>query len=95
LLRGHDGGRSVHGVCLCSDIEAYTSLSENLSPAATTETLNRYFARLLPVVEAHGGHVMDIVGDSIMCLWLADDDSAGRCLPQGLRRRPRAASPDE
>ena len=73
LLRGHEGGRSVHGVCLCSDIEAYTSLSETLSPAATTEALNRYFARFLPVIEANGGHVMDIVGDSAMCLWLADD----------------------
>ena len=79
LLRGHDGGRSVHGVCLCSDIEAYTGLSETLSPAATTEALNRYFARFLPVVEAHGGHVMDIVGDSAMCLWLADDGSADAC----------------
>lgn len=79
LLRGHEGGRSVHGVCLCSDIEAYTRLSETLSPAATTEALNRYFARFLPVVEAHGGHVMDIVGDSAMCLWLADDSSADAC----------------
>lgn len=79
LLRDHDGGRSVHGVCLCSDIEAYTSLSENLSPADTRETLNRYFARFLPVVEAHGGHVMDIVGDSIMCLWLADHSATNAC----------------
>jgi adenylate cyclase len=79
LLRDHDGGRSIHGVCLCSDIEAYTSLTENLSPADTRETLNRYFSRLLPVVEAHGGHVMDIVGDSIMCLWLADDSAGDAC----------------
>jgi len=79
LLRDHDGGRSIHGVCLCSDIEAYTSLTENLSPADARETLNRYFSRLLPVVEAHGGHVMDIVGDSIMCLWLAEDSAGDAC----------------
>ena len=79
LLKGHEGGRTVHGVCLCSDIEAYTSLSETLSPAATRDALNRYFDRFIPVIEAHGGHVMDIVGDSVMCLWLADDSASDAC----------------
>ncbi|WP_079434797.1 CHASE2 domain-containing protein [Zoogloea sp. LCSB751] len=79
LLQGHDGGRTAHGVCLCSDIESYTSLSEGLSPEATRDTLNRYFAIFIPLVEAHGGHVMDIVGDSAMCLWLADDSAADAC----------------
>lgn len=86
LLKGHEGGRTVHGVCLCSDIEAYTSLSETLSPAATRDALNRYFARFIPVIEAHGGHVMDIVGDSVMCLWLADDSASDAC------RQARAAA---
>lgn len=79
LLQGHDGGRSVHGVCLCSDIESYTSLSEGLSPEATRDALNSYFEIFIPVIEAHGGHVMDIVGDSAMCLWLADDSAADAC----------------
>lgn len=86
LLQGHDGGRTVHGVCLCSDIESYTSLSESLSPEATLEALNRYFAIFNPLVEAHGGHIMDIVGDSAMCLWLADDSAADAC------NRARAAA---
>lgn len=86
LLKGHEGGRTVHGVCLCSDIEAYTSLSETLSPAATRDALNRYFDRFIPVIEAHGGHVMDIVGDSSMCLWLADDSASDAC------RQARAAA---
>ena len=79
LLQDQDGGRTVHGVCLCSDIESYTSLSEGLSPEATRDTLNRYFEIFIPLVEAHGGHVMDIVGDSAMCLWLADDSATDAC----------------
>lgn len=79
LLKGHDGGRTAHGVCLCSDIESYTSLSEGLSPAATLDMLNRYFAIFTPLIEAHGGHVMDIAGDSAMCFWLADDSAADAC----------------
>lgn len=79
LLKGHDGGRTAHGVCLCSDIESYTSLSEGLSPEATRDMLNSYFAVFIPLIEAHGGHVVDIVGDSAMCLWLADDSAADAC----------------
>lgn len=86
LLAGHAEGRNAHGVCLCSDIEAYTSLSERLSPATTRETLNRYFSVFIPVIEAHGGHVMDIVGDSAMCLWLIDRGPAEAC------RQARAAA---
>lgn len=86
LLQGRAGGRTVHGVCLCSDIEAYTTLSETLSPAATRDALNRYFERFIPVITAHGGHVMDIVGDSVMCLWLADDSASEAC------RQARAAA---
>lgn len=79
MLQGHQAGRTVHGVCLCSDIEGYTTLSETLSPEATRDALNRYFNRFIPVVEAHGGHVMDIVGDSILSLWLAEDSAAAAC----------------
>jgi adenylate cyclase len=66
------GGQTVSAVCLCSDIVGYTSLSETLSPEATRNVLNAYFARFVPVVEGHGGYVADTVGDSVMSLWVAD-----------------------
>lgn len=79
LLRGREGGRTVHGVCLSSDIEGYTALSESLSPEAARDVLNRYFACFIPVIQAHGGHVMDIVGDAVLSLWLADDSATDAC----------------
>lgn len=79
LLQSLGGGRTVHGICLCSDIESYTTLSENLSPDLTREVLNRYFSHFIRIVEAHGGHVMDMVGDSAMCLWLADESPQQAC----------------
>lgn len=70
---GSDGrGKTVFAVCLCSDIVSYTTLSESLSPAAARDVLNRYYARFIPVVEAHGGYASDLVGDSVMSLWIAD-----------------------
>lgn len=79
LLRGREGGRTVHGVCLSSDIEGYTTLSESLSPEAARDVLNQYFACFIPVIQAHGGHVMDIVGDAVLSLWLADASASDAC----------------
>lgn len=77
---GHYGaGQTVHAVCLYSDIEGYTALSESLPPAQMRERLNRYYQRFLPLIDAHGGHVADTVGDSIMAIWLADDHPQTAC----------------
>lgn len=65
-------GRTVFAVCLCSDIVSYTTLSEALDPGAARDVLNRYFGRFIPVVEAHGGYASDLVGDSVMSLWIAE-----------------------
>ncbi len=69
---GTTPGRTVFAVCLCSDIVSYTTLSESLDPAAARDVLNRYFGRFIPVVEAHGGYASDLVGDSVMSLWIAE-----------------------
>ncbi|MBL8447715.1 MAG: adenylate/guanylate cyclase domain-containing protein [Zoogloeaceae bacterium] len=74
LLADARHGQTVFAVCLCSDIQGYTTLSEGLSPEATRDTLNRYFQRFVPIVEAQGGYVADLVGDSVMSLWVADTD---------------------
>ena len=65
-------GRTVFAVCLCSDIEGYTTLSETLSPEATRNVLDGYFSRFVPVVERHGGYAADMVGDCVMSVWIAD-----------------------
>jgi len=69
---GTTPGRTVFAVCLCSDIVSYTTLSESLAPGAARDVLNRYFGRFIPVVEAHGGYASDLVGDSVMSLWVAE-----------------------
>lgn len=66
------GGRTVSAVCLCTDIVGYTTLSETLSPEGARDALNRYFARFVPIIEDHDGYVTDMVGDSVLALWIAD-----------------------
>lgn len=68
---GGVGGRTVFAVCMCSDIEGYTRLAETLSPLEMRNRLNAYLERFLPVVEQSGGYAADIVGDSVMTVWIA------------------------
>src|SRR5688500_2220797 len=52
-----------------ADLASFTALSEALDPEAVKELLDRCFAVLAPVVEAHGGRVDKIVGDELMAVF--------------------------
>ncbi|MCB1906015.1 MAG: adenylate/guanylate cyclase domain-containing protein [Rhodocyclaceae bacterium] len=69
-------GRTLFAVCLCSDIVAFTRLSEGRTPQAVRDMLDLYLDRFAQAVEAHGGHIADMVADSVLSLWFAEEDSA-------------------
>ena len=82
LARGLEGrrpGRVVRAVCLCSDIASYTTMTEACSADVARDMLNRYLACFLPHVESRGGDVTDIVGDSVMSLWVIGADEGHAC----------------
>src|SRR5207248_2446567 len=72
-LRGSSGlaGEVRYSVCLASDIEGFTTLSERLQPEAVQKLLNQYFHGMFEVMQRHGGTISDIVGDGVMCIWTA------------------------
>lgn len=72
LQPGHDRER-VFGVCLATDAQQYTALSEQLSPEALADYMNAYYALLFEPVRRHGGIVSDVVGDAMMAIWAARD----------------------
>lgn len=59
----------LHGTCLVTDAEQYTSLSERLRPEELHNLLNEYYAVLFSEVDRHGGFVSDVVGDSMVAMW--------------------------
>lgn len=61
--------RVVDGVCLATDAERYTTLSETIAPAELLELLNKYYEVVFPPVRAHGGQVSDVVGDAMLAIW--------------------------
>ncbi len=60
---------------LFADISGFTALTERLAqrgPAgaeALTVLLNAYFERLIALVIAHGGDVVNLAGDAVVALW--------------------------
>jgi adenylate cyclase len=61
----------VHGICLATDAERYTTLAESMDPAALSQFMNRYYAAVFEPVRRHGGFVSDVLGDAVLAIWPA------------------------
>ncbi len=65
-------GQRLHGICLATDAEQYTPLSESLEPERLQTLLNSYYQELFEPVRRHGGIISDVVGDAMLALWAAE-----------------------
>lgn len=61
----------VYGICLSTDAERYTSLSETMSPEELSSFLDKYYETIFRPIKQHNGIVSDVVGDSILAVWVA------------------------
>ena len=69
----------LHGTCLVTDAEHYTSVAERLSAAQLAALVNDYYEAIFRVVEAHGGEISDTAGDSMVAVWASSrPDAAAR-----------------
>jgi adenylate cyclase len=66
---GRAEGQLMYGVCLSSDAERYTTLSEDLAPEALADVMNTYYEMLFRPVRAQQGIISDIVGDAMLAIW--------------------------
>jgi class 3 adenylate cyclase len=48
-----------------TDIEGFTTLSEQLTPADVAAILNSYYGAIVPVIQRHGGVVNNCIGDGL------------------------------
>ncbi|HDZ91329.1 MAG TPA: adenylate/guanylate cyclase domain-containing protein [Deltaproteobacteria bacterium] len=60
------GGEKREVAILMSDIRGFTPLSETLSPDVIISFLNRYFSRLIEVIQEHHGIIVDFFGDGVL-----------------------------
>ncbi len=69
----------LHGTCLYTDAEHYTTVSEALRPDQLADLMNAYYRTMFAVVERHGGEISDTAGDSMVAVWAsAKPDAAIR-----------------
>ncbi|MEL6672358.1 MAG: adenylate/guanylate cyclase domain-containing protein [Bacteroidota bacterium] len=61
---------------LFSDIRAYTTLSEQMTPQENFHFLNAYLGRMGPVIQRNHGFVNQYYGDGIMALFLESPQDA-------------------
>jgi class 3 adenylate cyclase len=79
------GGEVREVAMLMSDLRGFSELSARLGPAAMITLLNRYLARMTPVILQHRGVIDEFIGDAIFVLFGApfsrpdDAERAVRC----------------
>lgn len=62
----------IYGSCLTTDVEGYTALSEPLDPGMLGHLMTQYRDVLKNPIKQHRGHIMDMTGDSMLAIWIAD-----------------------
>lgn len=81
------GGETRNVTVLFSDLEGFSQIAENLSPAALMALMNEYLSEMTDIIESHGGYVDKYIGDSIVAVFGApadDHDHAGNAVRAAL-----------
>lgn len=67
----HDSHQVVYGICMSTDAEQYSFLSEVMEPKELGNFMNRYYELIFQPIRQHGGIVSDVVGDSVLAIWVS------------------------
>jgi adenylate cyclase len=68
--------RLVHGICVCTDVEQYSSLAETMEPEELGRLMNKYYEIVFKPVRHYGGVISDVIGDSMLALWVSVNPDA-------------------
>ena len=71
--------QNVYGICLSTDAERYTGLSETIDPQRLREFLNTYYETIFKPIRKHGGVVSNVVGDAMLAIWVKANPQSLLC----------------
>ncbi len=83
----HLGGEEKEITAYFSDVQGFTSISENLTPSELTELLNVYLSAMTDIIQDYGGYVDKYEGDAIVAFFGApvdQKDNAKRAVDAAL-----------
>ncbi|MEI6809779.1 MAG: adenylate/guanylate cyclase domain-containing protein, partial [bacterium] len=63
------GGEEVDITCFFSDVQGFSSISEQLTPGRLVELMNEYLTAMTGVLDEHGGTLDKYVGDGIVAMF--------------------------
>ena len=87
-------GKRVKATIFYSDIRGFTAMSETMTPEAIYEQLNEYFDAMCAIVFAHGGYVDKFIGDCVMAVFSAPNqtpDDARNAVVAAVEQQARIA----
>ena len=72
------GGEKRHATILVADLRGFTAIGERLDPEELSTLLNFYFSKMVDVITAHHGTVIEFLGDGLLAVFgaLLHDTSA-------------------
>jgi adenylate cyclase len=68
------GGKVVDVTVIFTDLENFTSISENLDPAEVSEILTSYFGQTTKCILENKGTIIKYIGDAVFAAWGAPID---------------------
>jgi adenylate cyclase len=68
--------RTITAALMLIDLRDFTLLTDSLSPRAVVRLLNEYFDSVFPPVRAHGGEIMEIMGDGVLAIFQQPPDGS-------------------
>ena len=70
------GGKAAEISILFTDIQGFTSFSEQVSPGRLAEVLGLYLQAVTNAIQREKGTIDKYIGDSVMALWNAPEETA-------------------
>jgi len=76
----HPGGKVVEATIIFTDLESFTTISEDLDPAEVSAILIAYFEQTTRCVLQNKGTIIKYVGDAVMAAWGAPIDEPAHAI---------------
>ncbi len=103
VLLSQPGGAALGGeereiTVLFSDVMNYSTIAEHVPPHEVVAVLNEYFGAMSEIVDAHGGCVIEFLGDAVLAVFnapVALEDHPRRAVECALAMRARLATLNE
>jgi adenylate cyclase len=68
--------REITAALMLVDLRDFSEMSDRLSPRAVIRMLNQYFDCVMPPIRAHGGEVVEIMGDGVLAMFQSDGETS-------------------